>query len=109
MAESKGKAHPVTKQGTGLIPVDGEKVGPPDAYGKDRLFVYERLTPAPSKEQDDAVAALGKAGHPGGRINVADKMAVGQEMFRWEIATAGPGPSPGANTVHQPARPRASI
>jgi hypothetical protein len=47
MAESTGKAHPVTKQGMGLIPIDGERVGPPEAYGKDRLFVYERLASAP--------------------------------------------------------------
>ncbi len=102
MAESTGKAHPVTKQGTGLIPIDAEKVGPPEAYGKDRLFVYERLTSAPSKEQDDAVAALEKAGHPVVRINVADKMDVGQEMFRWEIATAVAGSILGINTFNQP-------
>ncbi len=102
MAESTGKAHPVTKQGTGLIPVDGERTGPPEAYGKDRLFVYERLASAPSKEQDDAVAALEKAGHPVVRINLADPMDVGQEMFRWEIATAVAGSILGINTFNQP-------
>jgi transaldolase/glucose-6-phosphate isomerase len=102
MAESTGKAHPQTKQGTGLIPVDGEKVGPPEAYGQDRLFVYERLVTAPSKEQDAAVDALEKAGHPVVRINVADPMDVGQEMFRWEIATAVAGSILGINAFNQP-------
>ena len=40
MAESTGKAHPKTGQGTGLIPIDNEKLGKPDSYGSDRLFVY---------------------------------------------------------------------
>ncbi len=102
MAESTGKAHPVTKQGTGLIPIDGERVGPPEAYGKDRLFVYERLTTAPSKEQDDAVAALEKAGHPIVRINLAAPMDLGQEIFRWEIATSVAGSVLGINAFNQP-------
>jgi transaldolase/glucose-6-phosphate isomerase len=102
MAESTGKAHPKTGKGTGLIPIDNEKVGPPSAYGNDRLFVYERLTTDPSKEQDAAVDALEKAGHPVVRINVADKYDVGQEMFRWEIATAVAGSILGINTFNQP-------
>jgi len=102
MAESTGKAHPKTGQGTGLIPIDNEKVGPPDSYGADRVFVYERLASAPSKEQDAAVDALEKAGHPVVRINVADKYDVGQEMFRWEIATAVAGSILGINAFNQP-------
>jgi len=102
MAESTGKAHPQTGQGTGLIPVDGEKVGSPDAYGKDRVFVYERLASEPSKEQDAAIDALEKAGQPVVRINVADKYDVGQEMFRWEIATAVAGAILGINAFNQP-------
>src|SRR5215831_6877936 len=102
MAESTGKAHPQTKQGTGLIPIDGEKVGKPDSYGNDRLFVYERLTSAPDKDQDAAVDALEKAGHPVVRINVADKLDIGQEMFRWEIATAVAGSILGINAFNQP-------
>ena len=82
MAESTGK------DGKGLIPVADEKLGPPAAYGKDRLFVYVRLTKAAAKEQDDAVDALEKAGHPVVRIAVADAMELGGEFFRWEIATA---------------------
>ena len=85
-----------------LVPIDGERIGPPAAYGNDRVFVYERLAAAPAKEQDDAVAALEKAGHPVVRINVADRMDLGQEIFRWEIATAVAGSVLGVNTFNQP-------
>src|SRR5262249_35153976 len=78
------------------------EVGKPDSYGNDRLFVYERLTSAPDKEQDAAVDALEKAGHPVVRINVADKIDIGQEMFRWEIATAVAGSILGINAFNQP-------
>src|SRR5215470_10641595 len=52
LAESTGK------QGRGIIPVDREKVGSPDAYGQDRLFAYLRLDSGADPEQDKAVAAL---------------------------------------------------
>jgi glucose-6-phosphate isomerase len=96
MAESTGKS------GTGLIPIDGEQLGGPDVYGNDRLFVYERLTSNPSAQQDAAVEALEKAGHPVVRIALADPMDVGQEMFRWEIATAVAGSILGINAFNQP-------
>ncbi len=96
MAESTGK------DGKGLIPVADEKLGPPSAYGKDRLFVYTRLTSAPSKEQDDAIDTLEKAGHPVVRIAVADAIELGGEFFRWEIATAVAGSVLGINAFNQP-------
>jgi transaldolase/glucose-6-phosphate isomerase len=102
MAESTGKAHPTTKQGVGLVPIDGERVGPPSVYGNDRLFVYERLTSAPSPEQDAAVKALGEAGYPVVRINLAEPIDMGQEMYRWEIATAVAGSILGINPFNQP-------
>jgi transaldolase/glucose-6-phosphate isomerase len=96
LAESTGK------EGKGLIPVDGEAVGSPDAYGEDRLFVYTRLTSAPSREQDAAVAALEKAGLPVVRLSVAEPMDLGQEMFRWEVAAAVAGSVLGINAFNQP-------
>ena len=38
VAESTGK------DGKGLIPIDRETLGAPDIYGRDRIFVYLRLT-----------------------------------------------------------------
>jgi transaldolase/glucose-6-phosphate isomerase len=96
LAESTGKL------GKGLIPVDREQLGTPDVYGDDRVFVYVRLTPAPDPEQDAKLAAIRNAGHPVLRINVKDTYDLGQEFFRWEIATAVAGAVIGINPFNQP-------
>ena len=96
LAESTGK------QGKGLIPVDRETLGTPDRYGQDRLFAYLRLESAPDAAQDRAVDALAKAGQPVVRISVTEPYALGQEFFRWEIATAVAGSVLGINPFDQP-------
>ncbi len=96
VAESTGK------EGKGLIPVDLEQVGPPELYGKDRVFAYIRLSSAPDAAQDAAVAALEQAGQPVVRIAVADIYDLGQEFFRWEIATAVAGAIMGIHPFNQP-------
>lgn len=96
LAESTGK------DGAGLIPVDREPQAEPKTYGKDRLFVYLRLTTAPDISQDQRVAVLEEAGHPVVRIEVAEPYDIGQEMFRWEIATAVAGSVLGINAFNQP-------
>jgi transaldolase/glucose-6-phosphate isomerase len=96
LAESTGK------EGKGLIPVDREPVAAPPAYGSDRVFVYERFTPEPDAAQDAAVDALEAAGYPVVRIAVADRYDLGQEFFRWEIATAVAGSIIGINAFNQP-------
>ncbi|MBM3278256.1 MAG: bifunctional transaldolase/phosoglucose isomerase [Candidatus Handelsmanbacteria bacterium] len=96
LAESTGK------EGRGLIPVDNETLGPPAAYGQDRLFAYLRLDTAPDAGQDAAIEALEKAGHPVVRIGLADTLALGEEFFRWQIATAVAGSVLGINAFNQP-------
>jgi transaldolase/glucose-6-phosphate isomerase len=96
VAESTGK------QGKGLIPVDAEPLGTPEVYGQDRLFVYMRLEGEADAKQDDAVAAIEQAGHPVVRITVIDRYHIGQEFFRWEIATAVAGAIIGINPFDQP-------
>jgi glucose-6-phosphate isomerase len=96
VAESTGK------QGKGIIPVDGERPGPAETYGDDRLFVYLRLESAPDVSQDEAVAALEQAGQPVVRIDVAEPHDLGQEFFRWELATAVAGSILGINPFDQP-------
>ena len=96
LAESTGK------QGKGLIPVDREALGVPQVYGSDRVFVYLRLQSAPDSLQDSQVDALRKAGHPVVRIGVEDIYDIGQEFFRWEIATAVAGSILGINAFNQP-------
>lgn len=96
LAESTGK------DGRGLIPVDRERLGPPAAYGDDRLFVYLRLETAPDLAQDAAVEALARDGQPVIRIAVRDVYSLGAEFFRWEAATAVAGAILGVNPFDQP-------
>jgi transaldolase / glucose-6-phosphate isomerase len=96
LAESTGK------QGRGVIPVDRELLGAPDAYGEDRLFVYVRLASAPDPEQDRAVEAIERAGQPVVRIELDDLYDLGGEVFRWEFATAVAGAVLGINPFDQP-------
>jgi hypothetical protein len=96
IAESTGKL------GKGIIPVDREYLGAPDVYGNDRIFAYVRLETAPDAAQDAKVSALEKAGHTVVRIAVSDIYSLGQEFFRWEIATAVAGSILGINAFNQP-------
>lgn len=96
LAESTGK------QGKGLIPIDREELGSPEVYGMDRLFVYTRLESKPDAAQDAAVEQLEKAGFPVVRIAVRDVYDLGQEFFRWEMATAATGSILGINPFNQP-------
>jgi transaldolase/glucose-6-phosphate isomerase len=96
LAESTGK------EGRGIVPVDREPLGLPDAYGDDRLFVYVRLASAPDAGQDRAVEALAQAGHPVVRITIADRSELGGQFFQWEFATAVAGAVIGINPFDQP-------
>jgi transaldolase / glucose-6-phosphate isomerase len=96
IAESTGK------EGHGIIPVDREQLGPVKIYGEDRVFAYLRLESAPDPAQDEKVAALEQAGQPVVRVAVGDIYDLGQEFFRWEIATAVAGSIIGINAFNQP-------
>jgi glucose-6-phosphate isomerase len=90
IAESTGK------RGTGVVPVDGEPLGPPAAYGDDRLFA------AVGGAGGAALDALDAAGHPVIRLPDAGPEDLGREMFRWEFATAVAGAVLGINPFDQP-------
>ena len=96
LAESTGK------NGKGLIPVSEEELGPADSYGNDRVFVYLKLCGTQFGELDSKVAALEEYGHPIIRIEVENAYALGQEFFRWELATAVAGSVLGLNPFDQP-------
>jgi transaldolase/glucose-6-phosphate isomerase len=96
IAESTGK------NGRGIIPVDGEPLGPPEVYGNDRFFIALRLAGAPDQAQDAALTKLAKAGHPVMRIDLADTGTLGQEFFRWEMAIAVAGAVIGVDPFDQP-------
>jgi transaldolase/glucose-6-phosphate isomerase len=96
LAESTGKL------GKGIVPVDGEPLGAPTVYGDDRLFAYLRLAADQDVDQERAITALETAGNPVVRITVHDRMQLGQEFFRWEMATAVAGSIIGINPFDQP-------
>ena len=96
LAESTGK------NGKGLIPVDREPPASPEAYGDDRIFIYLRLDDDAGSAPDAAIEAIEDAGQPVVRISVEDVYNLGQEFFRWEIATAVAGSIIGINPFDQP-------
>lgn len=121
VAESTGK------NGQGVLPVEGEEIGVPEDYSSDRLFVYTKLKntghdlgdaleedgpcsierykrakSAGDENIDAKVDALEAAGHPVVRIEIEDKLDLGQEYFRWEFATAVASAFLGVNAFDQP-------
>jgi transaldolase / glucose-6-phosphate isomerase len=96
LAESTGK------EGKGLLPVAGEPIGDPGVYGNDRLFVHLRVAGAIDRELERGVAALREAGQPVVTLQMDDLLDLGQEFFRWEIATATAGAVLGINAFDQP-------
>lgn len=94
IAESTGK------EGKGILPVDGEEVATPAAYGDDRVFVHLRLDD--DRTHDSAIAALQQAGHPVLQFIWQDEYDLGGEFFRWEMATAVASRRLGINPFDQP-------
>jgi len=93
IAESTGKL------GKGIVPVEGEPLGKPAVYGDDRLFVYMRMDADPPNK---AVEALERAGQPVVTLTMRDKLDLGGEFLRWEIATAVAGSVLGIDPFDQP-------
>ena len=96
IAESTGK------QGKAIIPVEGEFPSDISVYGDDRIFAYLRLEDDDNDATDAAVAAFKDAGYPVIVNRLATEMTLGQEFFRWEIATAVAGAILGINPFDQP-------
>ena len=96
IAESTGK------DGKGLIPIDGEPLGDPALYGHDRFFIDIRTEGEDDAAHDDKLAALEAAGHPVVRIVMKSIDHIGQEFFRFEMATAVAGAVLGINPFNQP-------
>jgi transaldolase/glucose-6-phosphate isomerase len=93
IAESTGK------NGKGLIPIDGEPLGPPAAYGDDRVFIDLALS---GDADGDRLKTLEGTGHPVVRIAIESPEQIGQEFFRFEVATAVAGAVLGINPFDQP-------
>jgi glucose-6-phosphate isomerase len=96
LAESTGK------EGTGLVPVDGEPPGAAGVYGDDRVFVYLNVEGAGDERVGAALQALADAGHPTMTLTLPDIWDLGAEFMRWEIAVAAAGAVLGIDPFDQP-------
>lgn len=96
IAESTGK------DGKGLIPIAGEPLGDVSVYGKDRFFIDLRIAGENDEALDKKLDALELAGHPVVRILLHSTYHLGQEFFRFELATAVAGAVLGINPFNQP-------
>jgi hypothetical protein len=95
-------AESVGKLGKGILPVVGEAIAPPAFYANDRLFVYLRLAGDANAALDGQMAVLAAAGHPVITIHMDELEDLGQEYFRWEMATAAAGAVLKINPFDQP-------
>ncbi|WP_156678264.1 bifunctional transaldolase/phosoglucose isomerase [Sphingomonas profundi] len=96
LAESTGK------QGKGIVPVDLEPLGAAESYGTDRLFACLTLAGDEDADTTAKLKALADAGQPIVSIEIARRELIGQEFFRWEIATAVAGAVIGIDPFDQP-------
>lgn len=97
VAESTGK------QGKGIVPIAGEPLAEPPAYGPDRLFVRLRLHGSYAEEMRDTdVRDLKASGAPVAELDLPEPSALGAEFVRWEAATAIASALLGINPFDEP-------
>ena len=96
VAESTGKS------GKGIVPVEGEELGAPASYRSDRIFVSIALESEIDRGASQSLRGLAELGHPVVRIGIRHIADIGQEFFRWELATAVAGAVLGINPFDQP-------
>lgn len=95
IAESTGK------EGKGILPVDGEPLGPSEVYGQDRVFVSVAVGGI-DKNIAKRLEALEAAGHPVVYLKLDELYDLGGHFFLWEFATAVAGWRLGINPFDQP-------
>ena len=96
IAESMGKDE------KGIIPIVDEPRVALEHYGNDRFFVFLFYEEDNTVHLNNYMKKLERAGYPTTRINLPEKITVGQEIFCWEIAVAAAGSILGINPFNQP-------
>ncbi len=96
IAESTGK------QGRGILPVAGEPIGDPGAYGQDRVIAYLRNGDQPEAELDDAAQKLADSGHPVMTLTTHGAVDLGRIFFMAEFGVAVAGWALEINPFDQP-------
>ena len=97
VAESTGK------EGTGLLPVDGETPGSPAAYGDDRVSstCASKASPTSAPPRRWRRRSKRPVSRPDAST-LADVWDMGAEFLRWEIAVAAAGAVLGIDPFDQP-------
>ncbi len=105
VAESTGK------NGTGIVPIEGEPLGLPQDYGNDRVFVYVGSGLPPAEHIEGAMDGgaietrlrlLEEAGNPVIRLPMRDRLDLGAQFALWEIAVSAAGAVLGIDAFDQP-------
>jgi len=105
VAESTGKS------GTGIVPIEGETLGLPHEYGNDRVFIYVGSGLPPNEHLEGAMDGgaietrlhmLEEAGHPIVRLDMSDRLDIGEQFALWEVAVAAAGSILGIDAFDQP-------
>jgi glucose-6-phosphate isomerase len=81
VAESTGK------EGKGIVPIAGESLGAPEAYGKDRVFVSISVG-EPDATTEAKLLALEHAGFTVVAQQLSGPQDLGATFYVWEFATA---------------------
>ena len=95
LAESTGK------NGKGILPINGFPMSETKTYGKDSYFVSTEF----SKKNDiksTQIINLFPKNYPSISIEIQDELDLGQEFFKWQIATATAGSILEVNPFDQP-------
>ena len=95
IAESTGK------EGTGILPVEGEGIGEISSYGKDRVFVYFG-TLNESKDEKKIIKDFAEKDYTVIKILFNDLYDLGGQFYLWEFATAVMGAVLGINPFDEP-------
>ncbi len=95
VAESTGK------EGKGILPVTWDAPGAWPAAQR-CIFVAVSLRGELDPATEGQLEDLGRAGHPVVRLELGDRLELGAEFLRWEIATATAGAVLGVNPFDEP-------
>ena len=96
LAESTGK------NGKGILPINGKPLVEMNTYGRDRLFFQLELSGNENVAQTKRLKDFISREYPVINIQIKDEFDLGQEFFRWEIATSTAAAILGINPFDQP-------
>jgi len=94
IAESTGK------EGTGIVPIEGEPVGALSDYGPDRLFVF--VTMGDERIDTPLLIGIGNSDVPHAALHVSGPDDLGSFFLLWECAVSAAGHVLGINPFDEP-------